>query len=154
VLLDCLNPKTKMKNRKKIIVVAIAAAVATQTLLAGSWFAGCTIKVRNDWTGGVGFDGKTSTPWCVIPNDYYTRDNTYRPFCNGYQYSEGFCDSSKWSWGCDSSKLNGYGWKMPIAGTCIQQYNPDGTIVKFKIPCINPEPEGERIQIRTQCSDK
>lgn len=144
----------KMNTYRKVIAVLVAVTVATQAVFAGAWFAGCTERNWTQWLAGTGWSDKDPTVMCVVPNDYYQPGNLWTPSCNGIRFSAGFCDPSKWGWYCSSSELKGWGWKRPVAGVCIQQYNADGTPQKFNIPCKNIEWDGSRTEIRTQCNVK
>lgn len=141
-----------MKQNRSLMATLAVCLVATPAVLAGSWFAGCTIKESILWMMDTGeFKGVLM---CQIPNDYYQPGNLYEPSCHGIKSSAGVCDSSKWGWYCNPNEMKGWGWKRPVRGDCIQELNPDGTIKRFYVTCQNVRWDGNIMQVRAQCEGR
>jgi hypothetical protein len=120
--------------------------------------AGCKLVTWRQWDGNTGFNNnqpaKDIIPMCVIPGYYYSEENSFVPACTGKQFSAGFCDSKSFGWYCDYKEMKGWGTERKIEGECYTQFNADGTVRKFYVPCTDIGFWGEVKIIRAQCDGR
>jgi hypothetical protein len=146
-----------MNNKHKITVALTTCLLVAPAVMAGSWFAGCTLRTYTKWDTNAAARNDIANPRvrCAVPGPYYDEGNTHVLSCTGRKYEAGFCDPEKFSWaGCDPSVLKGWGTKRYLKGECIQQYNPDGSVKMYYVDCKGIVVVGVTESIRAQCDGK
>jgi hypothetical protein len=147
-----------MNNKHKITVALTTCLLVAPAVMAGSWFAGCTLRTRQIWNSNAYARNDVDIPTfvgCVVPGPYYDAGNTRVLSCTGTLNQGGFCDPNKWSWaGCDPKDYKGWGTKRPLEGECVQQYNPDGSVAKYRVYCENIGVFGVVKTVKAQCDGK
>ncbi|MCX6859994.1 MAG: hypothetical protein NTX70_07170 [Verrucomicrobia bacterium] len=145
-----------MNNKHKITVALTTCLLTAPAVMAGAWFAGCTLRTWTKWDTNVGWNNNIPNPavMCVIPGYYYSEPNSFVPTCTGRLYQAGFCDSEKWSWGCDPKDLKGWGTERRLEGQCVQELNPDGSMKKFYVPCLDIGVFGVVKTAKAQCDGR
>ena len=148
-----------MNTKHKITVALTTCLLMTPAVMAGAWFAGCTLKTVAKWDSYNTYsknDGDIpSFVGCRIPGYYYSEPNSFVPSCTGRLIQGGVCDPEKWSWaGCDPKDMKGWGTVRRLEGDCIQQYNPDGSMKMYHVYCEDIGVFGFVVKIKTQCDGK
>jgi len=147
-----------MNTKHKITVALTTCLLMTPAVMAGAWFAGCTLKTVAKWDTNAYARNDVDIPTfvgCQIPGPYYDEGNTFVPSCTGRLLQGGVCDPEKWSWaGCDPKDYKGWGTKSPLEGECVQQYNPDGSVAKYRVYCENIGVFGVVKTVKAQCDGK
>ena len=146
-----------MKRNRKLTVALASCLLITPTVLAGAWFAGCTMRYWRKFDQNVGFNTSLKPedviPMCVIPGYYYSEPNEFVPSCTGTEYIGGFCNSKVYGWYCNSMELKSWGTVRRFEGDCYKQFNADGTERKFYVPCTGIELFGYVKNVRAECGN-
>ena len=147
-----------MNTKHKITVALTTCLLMTPAVMAGAWFAGCTLKTVAKWDTNAYARNDVDIPTfvgCQIPGPYYDEGNTFVPSCTGRLVQGGVCDPEKWSWaGCDPKDMKGWGTVRRLEGECRQQYNPDGSVKKYHVYCEDIGVFGVVEKIKAECDGK